>query len=84
MGMPQIQQQHFDAGKSLLDTSAALTAFAAFATTWVPVAVATLAGCWTLMNIIEKFSGKPFHQTRIARAVVALVRKILPGGSDKA
>jgi len=80
MGM---QQQHYDAGKSLLDTSAALTAFAAFATTWVPVAVAFLAGCWTLMNIIEKFSGKPFHQTRIAQLVVALVRKILPMGRDK-
>lgn len=45
---------------------------------WLPPIAALLTVVWTFARLVEMFTGKPFHESRIAQAVVALFRRFPP------
>ena len=64
------------------DVGAMATGVAAFVG-YLPAIAAGLTILWTFCRLVEMFTGRPFNESRIARAVVALVRQILPVRGDK-
>jgi len=71
-------QQHVRTGGDIISASGLVATLMGY----LPAIAAALTILWTAMRIIEMFTGKPFHESRIARAVVWLVRKILPDRKD--
>jgi hypothetical protein len=73
MGMPTQET-----ARNVGDVGAAATGVMALVG-YLPAIAAALTIVWTFCRLVEMFTGKPFHESRIAKLIVALARRFIPG-----